>query len=108
MHAGTLIRYRLALRRAPISWLTRIEEWQPPHRFVDMQIRGPYALWHHTHEFEAIDDCRTCMTDVVRYAQRFGPAGEIAQRLFVQRDVERIFDFRRDAIAELLTVQAAA
>ena len=108
MHQGALIRYRLALRRVPISWLTRIEEWEPPHRFVDAQLRGPYALWHHTHTFEAIDAGRTRMQDTVRYAQRFGPAGELAQRLFVQRDLERIFDFRRDAIAQLLAASVEA
>ena len=101
MHAGTLIRYRLALRGIPISWLTRIEEWEPPHRFVDMQLRGPYGLWHHTHTFEPIDEgSRTLMTDIVRYGQRFGAAGALAQKLFVERDVERIFDFRRDEIAQ--------
>jgi len=108
MHQGALIRYRLALRRVPISWLTRIEEWEPPHRFVDAQLRGPYALWHHTHTFEAIDSGRTRMQDTVRYAQRFGPAGELAQRLFVERDLERIFDFRRDAIAQLLAASVEA
>ena len=103
MHAGTVIRYRLALRRVPISWLTRIEEWDPPHRFVDKQLRGPYGLWHHTHTFESIDEgARTLMTDIVRYGQRFGPAGELAQKLFVERDVERIFDYRREEIAKLI------
>ena len=52
MGAGTLIEYRLRLHGLPISWLTRIEVWEPGVRFVDQQLRGPYALWHHTHEFE--------------------------------------------------------
>jgi ligand-binding SRPBCC domain-containing protein len=102
MHAGTLIRYRLRLHGIPVSWLTRIEEWEPPHRFVDMQISGPYALWHHTHTFESTADGRTLMTDIVRYGHRFGPLGTIAQHLLVRRDVERIFDYRHDEIAKLL------
>ncbi len=68
MHVGALIRYRLALRRIPISWLTRIEEWEPPHRFVDMQLRGPYGLWHHTHTFEPADERRPHPDDVTSSA----------------------------------------
>lgn len=98
---GTLIRYRLRLHGIPIRWLTRIEEWEPPHRFVDRQIKGPYGLWHHTHLFEA-DGESTRMTDVVRYGQRLGPLGLIAEKLFVRRDIERIFDFRAEEIVRRL------
>ncbi len=103
MGAGALIRYRLRVHRVPVGWLTAIREWDPPHRFVDEQLRGPYALWHHTHTFEAIEDASaTLMRDVVRYALPFGLVGEAARRLFVARDVEAIFDYRADRIRELL------
>ena len=102
MRAGTLIRYRLRLRGFPVRWLTRIEEWDPPHGFVDQQLRGPYALWHHTHTFEAIDETHTRMVDLVRYGQRLGPLGSLAEHLVVRRDLDRIFDFRRDSIPALL------
>jgi ligand-binding SRPBCC domain-containing protein len=91
---GALIEYRLKLHGIPIRWLTRIETWAPPRRFVDVQVKGPYALWHHTHEFTARDDATTLMTDTVRYALPFGPLGWLAHRAFVRRDVERIFDYR--------------
>jgi ligand-binding SRPBCC domain-containing protein len=96
MGEGTLIEYHLRLHGLPISWLTRIEVWEdthPPLRFVDQQLRGPYALWHHTHEFEAAPE-GTLMRDTVRYAIPFGPLGELAHALFVKRDVNRIFDYR--------------
>lgn len=96
---GTMIAYRLRLRGIPIRWLTQIEEWDPPRRFVDRQVEGPYALWHHTHSFEPISENRTRMADVVRYRHRLGPLGSLAQRLIVERDLRRIFDYRRDAIA---------
>jgi ligand-binding SRPBCC domain-containing protein len=96
---GTMIGYRLRLHGVPIRWLTRIEEWDPPERFVDRQVEGPYALWHHTHSFEPISENRTRMVDVVRYGHRLGPLGSLAQRLIVERDLRRIFDYRRDAIA---------
>ena len=58
-NTGALIEYRLRLHGVPVSWLTRIEEWDtdPTHPcFVDAQLKGPYALWHHTHEFEPDGD----------------------------------------------------
>jgi ligand-binding SRPBCC domain-containing protein len=99
---GTLIRYRLRLHGLGVSWLTRIEEWDPPLGFVDRQLRGPYALWHHTHTFEAVGAGRTRMVDLVRYAHRFGPLGTLAEHLLVRRDLTRIFDYRRDSIPALL------
>ncbi len=101
MAAGTLIEYRLALHRIPIRWLTRIEVWEPGERFVDVQLRGPYRLWHHTHSFEARDD-GTLVRDRVRYALPLGPLGELAHRALVRRDLERIFDFRHERVARRL------
>ncbi|MDP2711656.1 MAG: SRPBCC family protein [Solirubrobacteraceae bacterium] len=102
MGAGTLIRYRLRVRGVPVSWLTEITEWEPPDRFVDEQLRGPYALWQHTHTFEALDGGGTLMRDVVRYALPLGPLGELARRAFVARDVEAIFAYRAERIGQLL------
>jgi ligand-binding SRPBCC domain-containing protein len=108
MEVGALIRYRLRLRGVPVSWLTRIEEWDPPRGFVDRQLRGPYGLWHHTHCFEPLDGGRTSMVDLVRYGQRLGPLGTIAEHLLVRRDIDRIFDFRRDSIPTLIARPVAS
>jgi ligand-binding SRPBCC domain-containing protein len=102
MEVGTLIQYRLRLHRVPVRWRTRIEAWEPPRRFVDVQVRGPYALWEHTHTFEEDGPEATIIADRVRYSIPFGPLGEIANRLLVRRDVERIFDYRRGAVAREL------
>ena len=102
MGEGTLIRYELRIRRVPVSWLTEITTWEPPFRFVDEQVKGPYALWHHTHTFEPTGDGDTLMRDVVRYRVGFGPLGVLADGLVVRRDVERIFDFRAQRIPALL------
>jgi len=106
MRAGTRIRYSLSLRGIRVGWLTEIEEWDPPRGFVDRQLEGPYALWHHTHSFGAVDERHTTMVDVVRYGHRFGPLDSIAEHLVVRRDLKRIFDYRRDAIAALITDHA--
>lgn len=99
MGAGTLLDYRLRLHGVPIQWQTRIETWERPLRFTDTQVRGPYSLWEHTHTFEPDGETGCTMHDRVRYAMPYGPLGELAHRLFVRRDLERIFDFRRDAFA---------
>jgi ligand-binding SRPBCC domain-containing protein len=106
MGVGALIEYRLRLHGIPVAWLTRIEAWEPPWRFVDRQVRGPYALWHHTHEFTPDGD-GTLMRDTVRYAIGFGPLGELARRALVARDLERIFDFRAQEIARRLVTPPA-
>ncbi len=102
MGRGTLIDYRLRVHGVPIRWRTRIQEWTPSVRFVDAQLRGPYAIWHHTHEFAAEGADHTRMRDTVRYAVGFGPLGELANRLLVARDVAAIFDHRARAIGPLL------
>lgn len=100
MAVGTLIDYRLRWHGLPMRWRTRIEAWEPGRSFVDVQLRGPYRLWHHTHRFQALGD-HTLIEDEVRYAVPFGPLGVIAHGLFVRRDVERIFQYRRRVIDEL-------
>jgi len=102
MRVGALIAYRLKLHGIPVRWRTRIEEWQPPHRFVDAQLSGPSSLWHHTHTFEADGPDATILGDRVRYAIPFGRAGELARALFVTHDLDSIFDYRRDAVAASL------
>ena len=102
MREGTLLEYRLRLHGVPVRWRTRIESWDPPHGFVDAQLSGPYALWEHTHRLTVLATDRTLVSDRIRYRIGFGPLGAIAHRLFVRRDLERIFDYRREAILELL------
>jgi len=101
MRAGALLEYRLRLHGVPIRWRTRIEVWEPPHRFVDVQLRGPYSLWEHTHLFEAGGESETTIRDRVRYEIPFGPIGALADRLFVRRDLKRIFDYRAEAVVRL-------
>lgn len=98
---GSLIDYRLRLFGVPIYWRTRIETFEPNRRFTDLQLRGPYRRWHHLHEFTPVDG-GTLMTDCVDYELPFGPLGALAHPLFVRRTLEKIFDFRRDQVGNLL------
>ena len=99
---GTFIDYRIGWRGAPVRWRTQILRWEPPHLFVDVQRRGPYRLWHHTHSF-APHGSGTLMQDVVRYSLPFGVLGRIVQRMFVRRDLESVFDYRAKRISELIS-----
>jgi ligand-binding SRPBCC domain-containing protein len=101
MEAGALIDYRLSLHRVPVSWRTRIEQWEPGRRFVDRQLSGPFARWEHLHLFEPVED-GTLIVDRVDYRMPFGPLGGVAHALLVGRDLHRIFDYRREAVARLL------
>jgi ligand-binding SRPBCC domain-containing protein len=101
MGAGALIEYRLKLHALSLRWLTRIEAWEPGRRFADRQLRGPYRLWHHTHTFVE-DERGTVMRDLVHYALPLGPIGRLARAVLVRRDLDRIFDYRRDAVAARL------
>ena len=99
LEAGALLDYRLRLHGVPIRWQTRIDAWESPRYFLDSQARGPYALWEHEHRFEPDGEAATVIHDRVRYALPLGPLGAVAHRLFVRRDLERIFEFRRAGTA---------
>ncbi len=98
MRAGTLLDYRIRVHGIPVHWRSKIATWEPPHRFVDEQLRGPYARWHHTHIFEEQDQGTLCR-DEVRYWPR---GGRLADWLFVRRDLKQIFQYREQRLREIL------
>ncbi len=101
MAPGTIIDYRLSLFGVPFRWRTEIEAFEPLVRFVDVQVRGPYALWRHEHRFEDAPG-GTLVRDRVEYALPLGPLGALARALFVRRSLARIFDQRAAVIAARL------
>jgi len=98
MRRGARIDYQIRLYGVPLRWRSEITAWEPPHRFVDEQLRGPYRLWRHEHLFRAEGD-RTRVTDQVRYAVL---GGALVDRLLVRRQLESIFRYRYERIAALL------
>lgn len=107
MAPGALIDYRLWLRGVPLRWTSRIEAWETDRGFVDRQLRGPYQLWHHRHEFAA-HPAGTIVRDDVRYALPFGPLGRLVHALIVRRDLQRIFDHRREAVTNALAAVSSS
>ena len=94
LREGSIIDYRLRVNGFPVRWRTRINAWEPPHRFVDEQIRGPYLRWVHEHTLSSATG-GTLMRDKVTYAV---PLDVLVHGLFVLRDIEKIFQFRSDAL----------
>lgn len=99
MHEGQRIDYRLRVRGIPLRWTSEITVWEPPHRFVDEQRRGPYRYWRHEHSFEGCE-AGTRVLDQVRYGV---PGGALVHWLAARRDIERIFAYRQQVLAELFS-----
>jgi len=93
LREGTLIDYRLKLHGLPVRWRTLIRDWQPPRRFVDEQLRGPYRTWIHEHTFEPHEGGTICR-DTVTYDVPGGPLRAVVHKLFVGKQVDRIFAYR--------------
>jgi len=97
---GTLIDYKLRLHGIPLRWTSEIVDWDPPHRFVDLQLRGPYKLWRHEHRFEPRDG-GTLISDTITLALPLGFLGQFAYKIKVHSDVQKIFAFREKKIRAL-------
>lgn len=100
MAEGALIDYRIRIFGIPTRWRTLIETYEPGVRFVDVQVRGPYAVWRHEHLFEGREG-GTLIADRVEYSLPFGPLGTLAHALWVRRTLRHIFDYRQEAVAAL-------
>ena len=95
---GTTIDYRLRVHGLPLRWRSLISSWQPPFEFIDEQVMGPYRSWVHLHSFRETEH-GVVVRDRVEYSV---PGGALIHTLFVRRDLERIFDHRRESLASLL------
>ena len=101
MEKGTLIDYTIKLLGIPVRWRTLITAYNPPEKFVDEQLKGPYSFWHHTHTFEAIDQ-GVEMKDIVRYSIPFGVLGRLLHFLWIKNDLKKIFNHRKKVIDKIL------
>jgi ligand-binding SRPBCC domain-containing protein len=102
--ADTTLDYKIRWMAVPIRWRTKIIEWSPPRQFIDLQVRGPYALWHHQHTFTPGHEQGggiECFDRVI-YRLPFGPIGTIAHGLTVRNQLLEIFRHRRKVIGEVL------
>lgn len=98
MHAGARVVLRVSQLGVPIRWVSRIEAWEPPFRFVDVQEAGPFARWRHEHLFE-----EGALVDRVDYEVPFARAGgRLVDLLLVRPDLLRMFRHRHRVTREAL------
>lgn len=97
---GTLIDYQLGLFGLKFRWKTEITNWDPPHQFIDVQLKGPYREWIHTHRFIPTSK-GTAILDDVQYQLPFSPIGDLAYPV-VRLQLARIFGYRQTAVRRLL------
>lgn len=97
--AGKLFEYKLKIHGFPVMWKSIISIWEPPYRFVDEQLKGPYKKWVHEHRFESTP-YGVLMTDTVNYKLPFGVLGDIVRYIKVQKDIQEIFAYRNQIILD--------
>lgn len=101
MHPGMLITYKLSpIKGFPVTWVTEITQVSEPNYFIDNQRFGPYSMWHHQHFFKEIEG-GVEMIDLIHYVVPFGILGQIANSLFVRRQLNGIFAYRKKVLKEL-------
>jgi len=102
MKQGAVFDYTIKLYKISVHWRTLITTYEPPYRFVDEQIKGPYSYWHHTHIFKEVND-GVEIHDSVSYSIPFGLLGRLLHAVWIKRDLERIFKFRKNVIDQIFS-----
>ncbi|QQD75459.1 SRPBCC family protein [Curtobacterium sp. YC1] len=77
---------------------SRITALEAPHRFVDEQVRGPFARFHHEHRFEPSAG-GTRMVDTITFRAPLGPLGRLAEVLALGRYMPRLIADRNASLA---------
>jgi ligand-binding SRPBCC domain-containing protein len=107
LQAGAVLDFRAAWLGVPLRWRTYIREYDPPYRFVDVQVRGPWARWEHRHLFLADESGGTWMEDRVTYRLPLGLLGRAVHGALVHGQLRTAWAFRQARLAELLGGAAA-
>jgi ligand-binding SRPBCC domain-containing protein len=107
MKQGAIFEYSVRVMGIRMPWKSLIAEYQPPFRFVDEQLAGPYSFWRHTHSFSELAR-GTKIYDRVCYAVPLGMMGNFVQSLVVRKQLEAIFDYRAKAINRIFEEQEVA
>jgi hypothetical protein len=107
MRAGLEIEYKIRLWGIPLGWKSAITVYEPPLRFVDEQVKGPYRYWRHSHEFRSEGDS-TLVIDSVDYALALDPLSRMAHALIVRHQLRAIFKYRQTALSRIFDGQTGS
>lgn len=100
-YQGQIITYKVSpLLGIQLNWCTEIAHVNEPHYFVDVQRKGPYKMWHHQHHFSPIAN-GVSMTDLLHYELPLGFLGNVMNHLFIKKEIEKIFSYRKQALIEI-------
>ena len=100
IYEGMQIGYTVSpVLSVPLKWITIITQVDYQKSFTDFQKKGPYKYWNHQHEFIA-NEQGVLMKDRVDYELPFGFLGTIAHKIFVQKKLSSIFDYRYKILEE--------
>ena len=102
MQRGALIEYTIRVFGFPLRWRTLITAYEPPKKFVDEQLKGPYSFWHHTHTFEPNND-GVLISDVIKYSIPLGILGRALHYIWIRNDLNRVFNYRKEVIDKIFT-----
>jgi ligand-binding SRPBCC domain-containing protein len=105
--AGAVLDFRLRWLGIPLSWRTYVREYDPPYRFVDVQVRGPWARWEHRHQFLE-EGGGTWVDERVTYRPPLGPLGQLAHRVGLERQLRAAWAYRTARVTELLAPAGAS
>ena len=101
IYPGLIITYKVSpVLGIPMSWVTEITQVNEPYYFIDDQRSGPYAIWHHEHYFEVVEN-GVMMTDKLFYKVPFGPLGDLLDKMFIHKKVQGIFEFRKTFLSTI-------
>jgi ligand-binding SRPBCC domain-containing protein len=106
MTAGAVLDFQLHWLGLPLAWRTFVREWDPPYRFVTVQVRGPYARWEHRHRLLE-EGGGTWIEDRVTYRLPLGPLGRVAHALVIGRQIQAAWTWRRERLTEALAPVSA-
>ncbi|MGB0452375.1 MAG: TIGR01777 family oxidoreductase [Bacteriovoracaceae bacterium] len=94
---GTIFDYKLKVHGIPLNWRTHISDWKENESFVDYSTKGPYRVWHHTHQFIPVEG-GVVMIDKVRFKVPGPFFLSPVINFFVKKDIQKIFHHRTEVI----------
>ncbi|MFT5943363.1 MAG: ligand-binding SRPBCC domain-containing protein [Sediminicola sp.] len=101
MFPGQIIQYKVSpFPGFTTKWVSEITQVEYGNYFVDVQLFGPYALWHHKHFIHEIEG-GVVMEDIIDYKIPLGILGQMAHPIIVKKQLKQIFKFREEKLTNL-------